>query len=171
MSTDSVATTMAADERDFVERIAEYYFQNDGLPVDQGRVVGWMLICDPPEQPVSDIVRTLGVPREAVDRIVDQLTPEGNPVKVFERRGSFDEEYTLRLLENSWAPKVRRVFAEFPDLGRIINEGIVSLRAEGVPEERLQRIVNMGRFLDFLSEEMPKILERYEERRANRSDS
>ncbi|MFD8522290.1 hypothetical protein ACFV2D_20085 [Streptomyces capillispiralis] len=164
MTEQTAPTTLTEGEQAFVEKVAQYYFENDGMPHDRGRVVGWMMICDPPEQTAADIEKALGVPRAAIDRIVDQLTPENDPVSVFERTGSLQENYTVRLRENSWGPKVRGIFSEFPDFHRVAADGLAALRAENVPEERLTRLANMERFLGFVSTEMPAILERYERR-------
>lgn len=90
-------------------------------------------------------------------------------MSVFERTGALSENYTLRLRENSWAPKVRGIFSEFPDFHRIAATGLRALRAEGASDERLRRLANMERFLGFVSSEMPAILERYEKNRSSRN--
>lgn len=164
MTQESPPTTLTDGEQEFVEKVAQYYFENDGMPHDRGRVVGWMMICDPAEQTAADIEKALSVPRAAIDRIVDQLTPENDPVSVFERSGTLQENYTVRLRENGWGPKVRGIFSEFPDFHRIAEAGLTGLRAENASEDRLRRLVNMERFLGFVSAEMPAILERYEQR-------
>ncbi|MFJ9948571.1 hypothetical protein [Kitasatospora sp. NPDC091207] len=169
MTTEATAPTEG--ERSFVEKVAQYYYENDGMPHERGRVVGWMMICDPPVQSASGISRALGVPRAAIDRIVDQLTPDNDPVSVFERTGALTEDYTIRLRENSWGPKVRGIFSEFPDFHQVARTGLDGLRAEGVSEERLLRLANMERFLGFVSAEMPAILDRYEKRRAAAGES
>ncbi|GGZ21303.1 hypothetical protein [Streptomyces poonensis] len=166
MATEAAPTTLTEGEKTFVEKVAQYYFENDGMPHERGRVVGYMMICEPAVQTADDIARTLAVPRAAIDRIVDQLTPENDPVSVFERNGALDENYTIRLRENSWAPKVRGIFSEFPDFHQIAAKGLAELKADGASEERLRRLVNMERFLGFVSAEMPAILERYEKRKA-----
>ncbi|WP_033667812.1 hypothetical protein [Salinispora fenicalii] len=162
MTTQAV-TPPTDEERAFVEEVAQYYYDNDGMPHDRGRVVGWLMICDPPRQAASQIVAALGVSREEVDRIVDQLTPDGDPVSVFERDGKLDEEdYVVWLRENSWGPKVMGIFAEFDDFHRVAAAGLDALRDE--PEQRLRRLRNLERFLRFVSAEMPKILSRHEQR-------
>ncbi|MFE6286679.1 hypothetical protein [Streptomyces sp. NPDC057877] len=166
MTEQTATTTLTQGEHAFVEKVAQYYFENDGMPHDRGRVVGYMMICDPPEQTAADIEKALGVPRAAIDRIVDQLTPENDPVSVFERTGALDENYLIRLRENSWGPKVRGIFSEFPDFHQIAANGLAALRKENASDERLTRLANMERFLGFVSAEMPAILERYERRKA-----
>ncbi|MFJ6485024.1 MULTISPECIES: hypothetical protein [unclassified Streptomyces] len=165
MAADATIVKPNEGEKSFVEKVAQYYYENDGMPHDRGRVVGWMMICSPSTQTADRIAEALDVPRAAIDRIVDQLTPENDPVSVFERTGSLSENYTIRLRENSWAPKVRGIFSEFPDFHRVAREGLEGLRAEGASEERLVRLANMERFLGFVSGEMPTILERYEKNR------
>ncbi|QES51210.1 hypothetical protein DEJ50_28605 [Streptomyces venezuelae] len=166
MAADTAPVKLTEGEKSFVEKVAQYYYENDGMPHDRGRVVGWMMICDPAAQTAGQIAEVLGVPRAAIDRIVDQLTPENDPVSVFERTGSLTEDYTIRLRENSWAPKVRGIFSEFPDFHRVARAGLDGLRAEGAAEERLLRLSNMERFLAFVSAEMPAILERYEKQKS-----
>ncbi|MEW1792997.1 MULTISPECIES: hypothetical protein [Streptomyces] len=170
MTEQSPPTTLTDGEQAFVEKVAQYYFENDGMPHDRGRVVGWMMICEPPEQTAADIEKALGAPRAAIDRIVDQLTPENDPVSVFERSGTLQENYTVRLRENSWGPKVRGIFSEFPDFHRVAADGLAGLRAENAPEDRLRRLANMERFLGFVSAEMPAILDRYEKRGTRSAD-
>ncbi|GAA1903145.1 hypothetical protein GCM10009716_11340 [Streptomyces sodiiphilus] len=170
MTAGTAPARLTEGEKAFVEKVAHYYFVNDGMPHDRGRVVGYMMICDPPVQRPGDIEKALGVPREAIDRIVDQLTPENDPVSVFERTGELSGEYSVRLRENSWGPKVRGIFAEFPDFHGIASRGLEELRAEGASEERLVRLANMERFLGFVSAEMPAILARYEQRKAREAD-
>lgn len=169
MTAPATPVALTDGERTFVEKVAEYYHVNDGMPHERGRVVGWLMICEPAAQTADDIARTLGVPRAAVDRIVDQLTPENDPVSVFERTGALTGNYTVRLRENSWAPKVRGIFAEFPDFHSIARKGLTGMRAAGASEERLRRLATMERFLGFVSTEMPAILERYERQRTAKS--
>jgi hypothetical protein len=171
VTTEAIPTALTEGERSFVEKVAEYYYVNDGMPRDRGRVVGWLMICDPAEQTAEQIAKALGVERPAVDRIVDQLTPENDPVSVFERTGALNEDYTVRLRENSWGPKVKGIFSEFPDFHRIALTGLTALRTVGATEERLGRLANMERFLGFVSAEMPAILLRYEARKAARGGS
>lgn len=156
-------------EMSFVEQVAQYYYDNDGMPHDRGRVVGWLMISDPPKQSASQIVAALGVLRAEVDRIVDQLTPDGDPVSVFERSGALTEDYVVWLRENSWGPKVKGIFTEFTDFHRVAAEGLKALAGESA--HRLGRLRNMERFLRFVSTEMPKILERHEQRVASRQSS
>ncbi|MEU9929973.1 hypothetical protein OH828_33920 [Streptomyces anulatus] len=169
MATETAPAALTESEKIFVEKVAQYYYENDGMPHERGRVVGYMMICDPAAQTADEISLMLGVERAAIDRIVDQLTPENDPVSVFERTGALSENYTLRLRENSWAPKVRGIFSEFPDFHRIAATGLRALRAEGASDERLRRLANMERFLGFVSSEMPAILERYEKNRSSRN--
>ncbi|MFW6724741.1 hypothetical protein ACHZ98_32280 [Streptomyces sp. MAR4 CNY-716] len=155
-------------ERAFVDRVAEYYFKNDGMSHDRGRVIGWLMICEPPQQRASELVETLQTPRETVDRIVEQLTPLLNEEGVFGREGALtDEDYTVWLRENRWAQTVEGIFASMPALHAILQQGVAAL--EGASEERRRRVENMERFVGYLSDEVPKMMARHAQRAQARS--
>ena len=50
------------DELDYVDEVATF-FADEGMPLIAGRVIGWLLISDPPEQSAADLARVLGVSR------------------------------------------------------------------------------------------------------------
>lgn len=75
MATETAPAALTESEKIFVEKVAQYYYENDGMPHERGRVVGYMMICDPAAQTADEISLMLGVERAAIDRIVDQLTP------------------------------------------------------------------------------------------------
>ena len=41
----------------WVERIAKYCADQDGLPMIAGRILGWLLICDPHEPAAARVGR------------------------------------------------------------------------------------------------------------------
>ncbi len=42
--------------QNWVERVAAAFAQHFGLPPITGRILGWLLICDPPEQSAAEIM-------------------------------------------------------------------------------------------------------------------
>ncbi len=52
MATETTPAALTESEKTFVEKVAQYYYENDGMPHERGRVVGYMMICDPgPRRP------------------------------------------------------------------------------------------------------------------------
>ncbi|MGW6459245.1 hypothetical protein ACWF94_25530 [Streptomyces sp. NPDC055078] len=146
-------------ERKFVDKVADYYAANDGMEHARGQVIGWLMICDPAGQTARQLSGTLGVPRETVDRIVQQITPLNDDKSVFAREGELtDTDYTVWMRENRWAPKIEKIFADLPALRRIIQSGLDEIG--DAPAGRRRRLANMERFLGYMSTEIPGVLAR-----------
>ncbi|NGO73147.1 MarR family transcriptional regulator [Streptomyces boncukensis] len=168
------AADLSEGERAFVEKIAEHYHTNDGMPLERGRVLGWLMICDPPEQSAAQLADRLGSDRDAVDRIVAQLVPDADHDGVFQRTypddgddgsgGDGSGDYTVWMREGRWAAQVKAAFAGIPDFHRIVQGGLLEL-ADAAPERR-RRLERMEHFLGYLSVEIPQIWDRYEQQQA-----
>jgi hypothetical protein len=67
---DKVAkTSPAADRKDvlaWVERVATFFAEHYGLPPITGRILGWLMICDPPEQSPAEIAAAIGASRASL---------------------------------------------------------------------------------------------------------
>jgi hypothetical protein len=148
---------MTEAQRGFVEEIAEYYFRNDGMPHERGRVIGWLIISEPHEQSASAICDRLGVARSDVDWVSRQLVP----AKVLSRRDAGSGEYHLTMGDSAWVDRMEEVFGKIPAFHEILQEGATLLA--GAPEGRARRVVNMERFFGYLATEIPQVFDRYRE--------
>jgi DNA-binding MarR family transcriptional regulator len=152
--------SLSAAENVVVNGVAEYYWQNDGMPHDRGRVIGWLIISDPPRQSTKELQDRLGVDREAIDRVADQLVP----ANVILREEGADGEYYLSMTDDSWPNAVRHVFANFPEFHDILRYGLEVL--SDAPGERRERTIRLERLFGFLAAEIPALLDRYERQTA-----
>src|ERR1700744_466842 len=77
-SSDTSAAKSARAEqaltREWVERVASAFAQHFGLPPITGRILGWLLICDPPEQSAGDIADAIGASRASLTTSMRLLT-------------------------------------------------------------------------------------------------
>ena len=39
----------------WIEQVAEFFARQEGLPPITGRILGWLMICEPPEQSAAEI--------------------------------------------------------------------------------------------------------------------
>ena len=60
-------------ELGFADQAGRHFARQYGLPPMTGRVAGWLLICDPPEQTAAEIAEALQASRSAVASAVDTL--------------------------------------------------------------------------------------------------
>src|SRR5258708_32486457 len=58
----------------WVERVAAVFAQHFGLPPITGRILGWLLVCDPPEQSAGEIADAIGASRASLTTSMRLLT-------------------------------------------------------------------------------------------------
>ena len=58
----------------WVERVAMFYAEQYGLPPITGRILGWLMICDPPEQSAGEIAEAIGASRASLTTSMRLLT-------------------------------------------------------------------------------------------------
>src|SRR5918992_3462764 len=89
----------------FADKVGRFFARQYGLPPVTGRVSGWLLICDPPEQTAAEIAEALQTSRSAVGSAIASLESQGQVQRTRaagERadRVSFHPEAAVRGLES-----------------------------------------------------------------------
>jgi DNA-binding transcriptional regulator GbsR (MarR family) len=140
----------------FVEDVA-VFFETEGLPKTVGRVIGWLLICDPPEQSPAQLAEALDVSRSSISSATRMLTPSGLVERVG-LRGHREDYYRIR--PDAWAAMLRRRAERTTDFRALTKRGLDILGdAEPSRRTRLERVDALYRFLEH---EMPAVFERWE---------
>ena len=67
---------MTPDETEFVDRMGLFFEMIGGVRT-MGRVYGWLMICDPPEQSLSELAATLSASKASVSTVARQLQEAG----------------------------------------------------------------------------------------------
>ncbi|HYB35604.1 MAG TPA: MarR family transcriptional regulator [Mycobacterium sp.] len=67
---------MSPEEAEFVDRLG-LFFELLGGPRTMGRVYGWLLICDPPQQSLTQLADALSVSKASVSTVARQLQEAG----------------------------------------------------------------------------------------------
>jgi MarR family len=140
-------------------QVGRFFASQYGLPPVAGRVFGWLLICDPPEQTAAEIAEALHTSRSAVGSAVASLE---NQDLILRRRAageradrvSFHPDAAVRSLE---APDV---YGAMLGLAR---HGLEVLR--DAPPARRARLLGAVAFYEFLFERMPAIAAEWRARR------
>jgi DNA-binding transcriptional ArsR family regulator len=143
----------------FADRVGRFFARQYGLPPVTGRVSGWLLICDPPEQTAAEIAEALQTSRSAVGSAIAALENQGQVLRTRaagERadRVSFHPDAAVRSLES------REDFATMMALAR---NGLEVLR--DAPTARRARLLETVAFYEFLLERMPALAEEWRARR------
>jgi DNA-binding transcriptional regulator GbsR (MarR family) len=132
-------------------------FEQFGLPRMVGRVLGELLISDPPERSAQELVNALGASRGSISqatRSLVQMSLVQRLTKPGERRDYF------RVKPGAWSELMHRELQSLPTFRQMAERGL-QLMDHGDPEAR-RGLEEMRDFYAYWEKAMPAILERWE---------
>ncbi len=134
-----------------------------GLPQAYGKLLGWLLICDPPAQSGAEIVAALGLSKGSVSAGLRMLEASSlvRRVAMPGRRGSFYEMVPDAIMRAAGSEK----FAYFRQL---MERGLEVVGGEDAPGA--ERLRTTRDFYAFLEVEVPKLVDRFQAEQRGRSD-
>jgi DNA-binding MarR family transcriptional regulator len=130
------------------------------FPPMVGRLLGYLAVCDPPEQSIGELADALLASRSAI----------AGAVKVMEtthgvRRTRAAGERMDRVRIDLSSPQLLGMdITEYEELRELAREGLEVLR--DAPAERRAVLLEVLAFSEFLLEQMPRMQQAWEERRA-----
>ena len=143
----------------FTDRMADFYAREYGFPPVAGRVLGYLLICQPPEQTVAGLSEALLASRSAITGAV-ALLARYHAVRRTRSAGQRMDHITLdpRALDPTGFAG-----ATYQQQATLAREALAML--EDGPSERRSMIEEGAAFYDFLAERMPALLTELHARR------
>lgn len=149
------------EQKHFIEDIS-LYFEQMGLPRMAGRILGVLLITNPPEQSIDDISAVLQASKSSIStntRLLDEMglierVPSPIPRRVY-----------FRFVPGGWATFMRMRLRLMASLHQIAERGLELLKDEDPAlRERLQEAHDM---FSLIEDELPTILEGIEDQWGN----
>jgi MarR family len=64
---------MTSSELDFADRAGRFYARQYGFPPVTGRLLGYLTVCEPPDQTIAELAEALRASRSAITGSVKQL--------------------------------------------------------------------------------------------------
>ena len=146
------------EEMHFVEDIS-LYFEQMGLPRMAGRVLGVLLICDPPAQSLTDLCELLQASKSSVSTTTRLLIE----MDLIERVPSpVPRQVYFQFKPGGWAVFIRQRLKLWSSLHQIAEQGLELLQGrDPTVRERLQEAHDM---FSLIEEELPTLLEWMETR-------
>lgn len=144
-------------KRQFVENVG-LYFEQIGLTRMEGRIIGWLLICDPPQQSMTDLVEALGASKSSISVSLRTLTTL-YLIEQISLPGQRRDYY--RASSDMWSRSFRSRMHQVTALRQLAEQGLELLAEES--DERLKRLELMRDVNAFLESEFPKLLDRWDE--------
>jgi DNA-binding transcriptional regulator GbsR (MarR family) len=146
------------EEKHFVEDMS-LYFEQMGLPRMAGRVLGVLLISDPPTQSLTDLAEILQASKSSISTTTRLLTEMG----LIERAASpVPRQVYFQFKPGGWLVFIRQRLKLWASLHQIAEYGLELLQdRDPALRQRLQEAHDM---FSLIEGELPALLERVENR-------
>ncbi len=152
---------LQAQKQRFVEDVA-LVFEEIGLTRMAGRILGWLLISNPPHQSADELAEALQASKGSISTMTRLLIQ----LDLIERAGiPGDRRDYFRMKPDVWAQLLQARMSQVTDLHQLAEEGLELL--EGEPAELRQRIQDMHDLYSYIETELPILIERWEQKRAS----
>ncbi|MGP3960734.1 GbsR/MarR family transcriptional regulator [Nonomuraea sp. 3N208] len=105
----------------WVERVATFVSEEWGLAPITGRILGWLMACDPPEQTGGEIAAAIGASRASLTTNLQLLTS----IKLIRRVRKPGERNVYYVIEDdAWSKVARQKLAAFTVFDGLAAEGL-----------------------------------------------
>ncbi len=148
--------TTRGDLQGYLERWG-MLFELLGATRMMGRVLGWLLVCDPPEQSAGDIAQAVGASAGSVSTTTRALTQTG----MVERLGIPGERSAhFRVRSGVWGQLLRKRMSYIVSMRDLVEEGLEV--GAGEKEDSTLRLRELGSYCSFIEKELPTFIARWE---------
>jgi DNA-binding transcriptional regulator GbsR (MarR family) len=147
------------EEITFADHLGRFYARRYGFPPMVGRVLGYLLVCDPPAQTIAELSDALLASRSAITGALDVLVR----LQAIRRSRAAGERMDRVRVDFSSAQSRGFDITEYQELGDLAREGLQVL-ADASPERRTT-LVEMAAFADWLVDRMRTMQQEWEAHR------
>ncbi len=144
----------------FADHMGRFHARQYGFPPMVGRVIGYLAVCDPPAQSIGELADALLASRSAIAGAVKVL----EATHAVQRSRAAGERLDRVRIDLSTPQSMGMDISEYKQLFDLSREGLEVLA--DAPPERRAVLLEMSAFAEFLIEQMPKLQEQWESRRA-----
>jgi DNA-binding transcriptional regulator GbsR (MarR family) len=144
----------------FADHAGRFYAQRYAFAPMVGRLIGYLAVCDPPEQSIGELADALLASRSAIAGAVKVL----ETTHIIQRTRVAGDRMDRVRLDMSTPQSLGFDVSEYEELRKLADEGLNVLR--DAPPARRAALTEMAAFADFLVEQMPKLQREWESRRA-----
>lgn len=148
------------EEMHFIEDIG-LFFEQMGMPRMAGRILGVLLISDPPAQSITDIAEKLKASKSSVSIMARLLVENGLIERV---ATSVPRRDFYRFKPGGWLVYMRQWLSLMAALHQITERGMALMDAEGKPLHLRQRLQEAHDLFSYIEQEFPTLLESLEKR-------
>jgi len=150
------------EEKNFVEEVG-LVFEQTGMPRMAGRILGWLLISDPPHQSMDEVAEALMASKGSISTMTRLLIRIG----LIERLSlpGVRHDY-FRIRTGAWHHLTKQSVEQITIVRQLAERGLKLM--EGKSQLTRQWLEEMRDIYVFFEREYPALLERWEQERAKR---
>jgi hypothetical protein len=135
----------------FADHTGRFYARRYGMAPMVGRLIGYLAICDPPEQSIGELAEALLASRSAIAGAANVLDALG-----LIRRSRAAGERMDRICVDLTGPQAMGFdVSEYREQGDLAREGLALLAGESL--ERRALVLEWAAFADFLVARLPEL--------------
>lgn len=146
-------------ELTFADHMGRFYARRYAFPPMMGRLVGYLAVCDPPEQSIGELADALLASRSAIAGAVKVL----ETTHAVRRSRAAGERMDRVQIDLSSPQSMGMDTGEYEELRELAQEGLEVVR--DAPLERRAVLLEMSAFAEFLVERMPVLQQEWNVRR------
>jgi len=144
------------EEITFADHLGRFYARRYAFPPMVGRVLGYLLVCDPPDQTIAELSEALLASRSAVTGALDVL----ERLDSIRRSRAAGERMDRVRVDLASAQSRGFDVSEYQELGDLAREGL-EVVGDASPERRAT-LVEMAAFADWLVERTGALRDEWE---------
>lgn len=143
----------------FADHTARFYARRYALPPMVGRVLGYLMVCDPPEQSIAELADALLASRSAIAGAIKAL----EVIQVIRSSRTAGERMDRVRIDLSSPQAMGMDISEYEELRDMAQEGLEVVR--DAPMARQRVLLEMAAFAEFLVQRIPVLQQEWNERR------
>jgi DNA-binding transcriptional regulator GbsR (MarR family) len=147
------------EEITFADHVGRFYARRYAFPPMAGRVLGYLLVCEPQEQTIAELSEALLASRSAITGALDVL----ERIHAVRRSRAAGERSDRVRTDFASAEAQGFDITEYQELGDLAREGLEVL--SDAPPERRAELLELAAFADFLVEGTQTLRQGWEARR------
>jgi hypothetical protein len=147
------------EEITFADHAGRFYARRYGMAPMVGRLLGYLAVCDPREQSITELADALLASRSAIAGAVNTLESLG----LIRRSRAAGERMDRVCVDLSLPRAMGFDLSEYQEQGELAREGL--RRLGDAPPERRANLLEWAAFADFLVERLPVLEQEWKERR------
>lgn len=146
----------------FVEEVG-LLFELVGVPRMAGRILGWLLISNPPHQSTGELAEVLQASKGSISTMT-RLLIQARLVERMSLPGDRRDYFCIKL--GAWSALIKQQVAQITAIRQLAEHGLQLV--EGEDPQRRQRLQEMHDFHAFFERQFPMLIECWEQEHPQR---